>query len=72
MFKQYKIILFENDSIKVPMKWNNMKFAILPESENRLYIINSDIYFEFSLNEDGTVNELSVPAQNSTWEKITK
>jgi len=65
-------ILFENDSIKVLMTWNNRKFAILPESENRLYIINSDIYFEFSFNEDGTVNGLSVPAQNSSWEKITK
>ena len=54
------------------MKWNNRKLAILPESENRLYIINSDIYFEFSFNEDGTVNGLSVPAQNSTWEKISK
>ena len=65
-------ILLENDSIKVFMTWNNRKLAILPESENRLYIINSDIYFEFSFNEDGTVNGLSVPAQNSTWEKITK
>lgn len=65
-------ILLENDSIKVFMTWNNRKLAILPESENRLYIINSDIYFEFSLNEDGTVNGFSVPAQNSTWEKITK
>lgn len=65
-------IILENDSIKVFMTWNDRKLAILPESENRLYIINSDIYFEFSLNEDGTVNGFSVPAQNSTWEKITK
>ena len=65
-------ILLENDSIKVLTKWNNGKITILPESENRLYIVNSDIYFEFSLNEDGTVNGFSVPAQNLTWEKINE
>ncbi len=63
-------ILIENDTLKGLQKWNGNKYPLFPKSDIKFFIINSDIFFEFDFNENGTVNGFSVPTQNSTWEKI--
>ncbi len=63
-------IINENDSVKVIQNWNDNKYPILPESNTRFFIINSDISFEFKINAKGEVTGFTVPSPASVWTKI--
>ena len=52
---------------------HSLRMAIEVPSFKLLYQpLDTSIKFDVQAKIDGTVNELLVPAQNSTWEKITK
>jgi cyanophycinase len=63
-------VFIENDSIKVIQNWNEGKYPLLPESVTRFFIVNSDISFDFEINDNGEINRFLVPSQNGVWEKI--
>ncbi|NOQ24165.1 MAG: DUF3471 domain-containing protein [Bacteroidales bacterium] len=63
-------ILIENGSINVFQNWDKHKYLILPESNTRFFIINSDMSFNFEINDNGEINRFLVSSQNGIWEKI--
>lgn len=63
-------ILNENDSLKVFQVWNERKYSILPESDTRFFINNSELSFEFEIDDNGAINRFFVPSRNEIWEKI--
>lgn len=65
-------ILNENDSLKVFQVWNERKYSILPESDTRFFVNNSELSFEFEIDDNGAINGFSVPSQNRIWKKIPK
>jgi hypothetical protein len=60
----------ENDSLKVFQVWDEGKYSIIPESDIRFFVNNSNLSFEFEIDENGAVNSFSAPSQNGIWEKV--
>jgi cyanophycinase len=63
-------IYIENGSVNVFQKWNGNKYPILPESNTRFFLIDSDISFDFEINDKEEISRFLVPSQNGVWEKI--
>ena len=51
-------------------KANGQTFPLLPESESRFYIPQSDVYLDFIFDSNGKILKVIIPAQNQTWEKL--
>lgn len=51
-------------------KANNETFPLLPESETRFYMPQSDVYVNYIIDSSGKVVKAIIPAQNQTWEKL--
>ena len=58
------------DSLKLYLVRNEQKYSILPESNTRFFINNSELSFEFEIDDTGAINSLFVPSQNEIWEKF--
>ena len=63
-------ILIENDSVNMHQIWNGSKYPIIPESVTRLFIIDSELYLEFDINESGDINSFTFSDDGSIWQKI--
>lgn len=59
-----------NDSLKVFQEWDQGEYTILSESETRFFINNSNLTFEFEIDDTEAVISFSVPSQNGIWEKV--
>lgn len=51
-------------------KENDQTVPLLPESETRFYIPQSDVYVDFILDSSGKILKAIIPAQNQSWEKL--
>ena len=51
-------------------KTNDETFPLLPESETRFYIPQSDVYVDYIIDSSGKIVKAIIPAQNQTWEKL--
>lgn len=51
-------------------KANGQIFPILPESEIRFYIPQSDVYLDFVFDSNNKVLKAIIPIQNQIWEKL--
>ncbi|MDC6350077.1 cyanophycinase [Zeaxanthinibacter sp. PT1] len=61
--------LFVNDDTLFS-KANGQTFPLLPESETRFYISQTDVYLDFIFDSNDKVLKVKVPIQNQTWEKL--
>jgi hypothetical protein len=59
-----------NDSLKVFQEWNAEKYSILPESDTRFFINNSELLLEFEIENNSAINRFFIPSQNIMWERI--
>ena len=63
-------IRIENDSLTVLHRWNDYEYKIIPESEDRFYIENSDLKFDFIIDEDQKVISLNGLRGGALWTKV--
>jgi hypothetical protein len=63
-------ILSENDSLKVIQLWTGDKYSILPESDTRFFVNNSDMSIEFEIVDKEIIDRIYVPSENGIWERV--
>jgi cyanophycinase len=63
-------ILSENDSLKVIQLWTGDKYSILPESDTRFFVNNSDMSIEFEIVDKEIIDRIYIPSENGIWERV--
>lgn len=61
-------IMLEGNTLKVSQRWNSFSYTILPETEEKFFINNSNASFSFMMDDSGKVT--SAKRGNGVWKKV--